>query len=961
VGRLPEAEAEIVAAMRSRGARLRRGLTVAAIIIIIVMVAAPQAQVGGLFPDALRIATRIAPDAGTIQLLVGRSAVLDLDAPITRVSLTTPEVADALVTSPSQVLIHGKRPGTISLFVWQTLGTIRTYEVVVERDLSALSERMRHLFPGETISVTGNGSNVVVAGTVSSKYVVEKAADVAAGYVETPEHVVNLLRQQEGLASNQILLRVRFAEVSRTALQELGASFFTGIAGHENWIGRTTTQQSAAPEFDNDEGLVFSDFLNLFFFNTKEQLGGVVRALQTRGLFQSLAEPNLIAQNGKEASFLAGGEFPFPVIQGTGGANTAITIQFKEFGIRLSFTPTVLVDDLIHIKVRPEVSALDFSNGLSFEGFRIPSLTTRRAETELELRDGQTFAIAGLLNNTVTETMSKVPGIGDIPILGLLFRSRAKQKEQTELVVMITPQILRRGSLGAAPTLPSLAQPFLEPIEDPLMPPPPHVPQVGRADDPIAGPTLTATSSSDATLAPAIGVDAVRAAWGGAPEPPSPSEPVPPVVPAPAAISSVPLEAGRVVSWNDVPAEPAIPTISAVESQVEPTDPKAAIRAAQDRRDQAREAERQAREQAKRDAEAAKLAEQQAREQAKQDAQAVKAAAKRAREQARRDAEAAKEAAKQAERESKAAAKRAEQQAKQAEEDRREAEKQAERDRKLVEEQAREQAKRDAEAAREAATRIERERKAAAKQAGEDRREAEKQAERDRKLAEEQAREQAKRDAEAAREAAKRTERERKAAAKQAEEDRREAEKQAERDRKLAEEQAREQAKRDAAAAREAAKRTEQEDKVAAERAERARRVAVERAERARKTAAEQAREQAKRDAEAARRAVEAAEEKWRVTRLLASERVKREARLAEVASEVAPSGEAESADAGRAGEAARERAEAEARLDAANAAYARELQRIQELNAAWESEQRPASNDGAASPRPPDKSGDRR
>jgi pilus assembly protein CpaC len=870
VRRVQEAETEMVGASRSRGARLRRGLTAAAIIII--MVAAPHAQVGGPFPDALPRATRIAPDAGTIQLLVGRSAVLDLDAPITRVSLTTPEVADALVTSPSQVLIHGKTPGTISLFVWQRPGMIRTYEVVVERDLSALSERMRQLFPGELISVTGNGSNVVVAGTVSSKYVVEKAADVASGYVETPEHVVNLLRQQEGLASNQILLRVRFAEVSRTAMQELGASFFTGLAGHQDWVGRTTTQQFGAPTFDNDEGLVFSDFLNLFFFNTKEQLGGVVRALQTRGLFQSLAEPNLIAQNGKEASFLAGGEFPFPVIQGSGGGNTAITIQFKEFGIRLSFTPTILVDDLIHIKVRPEVSALDFSNGVSFEGFRIPSLTTRRAETELELRDGQTFAIAGLLNNTVTETMSKVPGIGDIPILGLLFRSRAKQKEQTELVVMITPQILRRGSIGAAPTLPSLAQPFLEPIEEPLMPPPPppHVPQIGRADGPVGGPTPTATSSSasDVTLAPSVGFDAVRAAWGSAPEPVPPPESAQPFVPAPAEVSSAPLEAGRVVSWNDVPAEPAPP---AVDAPVDPIDPEAAIRAAKERRRQAEEAERQAREQAKRDAEAAREAakrtERENKAAAKQAERNREAAEKAAREQAKRDAEVAKVAAKQ-----------------------------AERDRKAAEEAAREQAKRDAEAAK----RTERENKTAAKQA-----------ERDREAAEKAAREQAKRDAGAAREAAKRTERENKAAAKQTE-----------RDRKVAEEVAREQAKRDAEAAKEAAKQ----------------------AERDRKDADAQARDQAERDAEAAGRAAQAAEEKWRITRLLASERVKREARLAEVATAPVSTGGAASDDARRADEAAQKRAEAEARLDAANAAYSRELQRIQELNAAWESEQQPAS-----------------
>ena len=696
------------------------------IIIIIIMVTVPQAQVSGPFSEDLSLATRIAADARTINLRVGRSAVLDLESPITRVSLTTPEIADALVTSPSQVLIHGKAPGTISLFVWERVGAIRTYEVVVKRDLTALVDRMRQLFPGEPVTVAGNGADVVISGTVSSKYVVEKAAAVAAGYVESADHVVNLLRQQEGTASNQILLRVRFAEVSRTALQELGVSFFTGLAGHENYVGRLTTQQFAAPEFDNDEGLVFSDFLNLFLFNTKEQIGGIVNALQSRGLFQSLAEPNLIAQNGKEASFLAGGEFPFPIVQGTGGG-TAVTIQWKEFGIRLSFTPTILNDDLIHLKVRPEVSALNFSNGLTLQGFEIPSLTTRRAETEIELRDGQTFAIAGLLSNTVTETMRKIPGIGDIPILGLLFRSRAKQKEQTELVVMITPHILRTGSIGAAPALPSLAQPFLEPLDEPIPPPLPHVPQISRADEPGGRPELT--SAATPQVSPVFQARPSQAQPG----------------------ATAPVQGAGSID-----------------------DPAEAVRVARARLRQLEATEKQAQAQAKRDAEAAKqaakAAERQQEAAAKQAEQDRKAAEKLAREQAKRDAGVAKQAAKDAERQQQAAAKQAEQ------------------DRKAAEKQAQAQAKRDAEAAKQAAKAAERQQEAAAKQAERDRKAAEKlareqakwdaeaakvaakQAEQDRKAAEKRARAQAKRDAEVAKAAAKQAEQDRKAAEKPARE-----------------------------------------------------------------------------------------------------------------------------------------------------------------------------------------------
>ena len=415
-----------------------------------------------------------------IELPVGKSVVLNTDAPIKRVSLTTPDIADALVMAPQQVLIHGKAPGTISLFVWGTAGGITGYDIVVRRDLSELEERMRQLFPGEPITVASNGTDVVISGTVSTKYVVDKAAAVTAGYVESAENVVNLLRQPEGVASDQVMLRVRFAEVSRTAMQELGASFFTDIAGAGDWIGRLTTQQFAAPNFNgpnqqqfgNGEGFIFSDFLNLLAFNKSAQLGIVIRALQTRGPFQSLAEPNLITQNGREASFLAGGEYPYPVVQGS-NLNAAVTILFKEFGVRLRFTPTIVGEDLIHLKVAPEVSALDFSNAITLAGFRIPALLTRRTETEVELRDGQTFAIAGLIDSSLTEMSRKIPGLGDIPILGRLFRSRAYQRNETELIVMITPHILRRDSVGVAAQLPDLVKPFMDPPARTLSPPPP--------------------------------------------------------------------------------------------------------------------------------------------------------------------------------------------------------------------------------------------------------------------------------------------------------------------------------------------------------------------------------------------------------------------------------------------------------------------------------------------------------
>ena len=286
---------------------------------------------------------------------------------------------------------------------------------------------------------------------------------------------MTLLQLQAGAPSNQVLLRVRFAEVSRNAVTELGASLFTRRLQGRPLVRPQQPRSSFRRRSGTQDGkLVFSDFLNLFFMDATNGLGGVIKALQNKGLFQSLAEPNLVAESGKEASFLAGGEFPIPVVQGS-GATMAISVVFKEYGVRLNFTPTVN-GDRVHLKVKPEVSTLDFANGVVLNGFRIPALTTRRTETEIELQNGQTFAISGLINNSMSTTMQKIPGIGDIPILGLLFKSKAAQKDQTELVVMITPEILPNNSRGVTPNLPKLQEPFLPPLADPkkpVTPPPP--------------------------------------------------------------------------------------------------------------------------------------------------------------------------------------------------------------------------------------------------------------------------------------------------------------------------------------------------------------------------------------------------------------------------------------------------------------------------------------------------------
>ena len=519
-------------------------------LILVILVAGPQAQQAPAFGNGAAVAGRdaMANAPTTVNLLVGRSTIVDIGGTIARVSLTVPDVADAMVTAPTQLLVHGKSPGTISMFVWDRMGAIKTYEVTVRRDLSSLVEQVKTLFPGEGITVAGSGKDVVLSGTVSTKYVIDKAAEVAGGYVEKKENVVNLLKQQEGVASNQIMLKVRFAEVSRNALQELGVSFFADNR-NSRWFGRTTTQQFAAPYFDKnqpsaalDDTMVFSDYLNLFLFDAKNSIGAAVRALQSKGVFQSLAEPNLIASNGKEASFLAGGEFPYPVPQGNFGS---FTIHFKEYGVRLTFTPTVVGGDLIHLKLKPEVSSLDFNNAIVIEGFRIPALTSRRTETEVELRDGQTFAIAGLMNNTLLQSMRKVPGLGDIPVLGYLFKSKAYQKDQTELVVMVTPQIVRRNSTGVSEGLPGLVEPYLAPNSKPLPSPAPYngspytgTPKQAGGDTPTPAATPAATPAPSASLANVPGAERVPTSPAVSPSNPMPSTPIQGTANLPAANTS---------------------------------------------------------------------------------------------------------------------------------------------------------------------------------------------------------------------------------------------------------------------------------------------------------------------------------------------------------------------------------------------------------------------------------------
>jgi len=399
--------------------------------------------------------------AGRVELTAGRSTVLTTEFDVTRIAVTNPAIADATVVQPREILIDGKAPGTISLIVWGN-GQRMQYDLVVGQPITPLEQQLRQLFPAETINVAINADAVVLSGRVSSTDVMLRAAEVTRA-AAPKSNVINMLTVPGSNGSKQVMLQVRFAEVNRRALTELGASFFTGVQGYKNWTGRTTTQQFPAPDFDNDNGLVFSDFLNLFLFNNKYNVGTLVKALKQKGYFQSLAEPNLIAYDGQEASFLAGGEFPIPFV--SGGASNYVSIVFKEFGVRLNFKPTI-AGDLIRLHVRPEVSSLDFNNGILLEGFRIPAITSRRAETEVELRDGQSFAIAGLINNETQNDTASLPILSQIPIVGALFKSNADRKERTELLVIVTPRLVRPLNPDEVPPMPTLPGRFLPAGDD---------------------------------------------------------------------------------------------------------------------------------------------------------------------------------------------------------------------------------------------------------------------------------------------------------------------------------------------------------------------------------------------------------------------------------------------------------------------------------------------------------------
>jgi pilus assembly protein CpaC len=419
--------------------------------------------------------TYSAPNTGAkdstrvLALNVGRSVVVDTPRPIKRISVGLGDFAEANAVSPTEVLINAKTVGETSIILWDVSGARQFIHITVQADTTAADDHLESVrrelqteMPDQALKVSAANGSIFLRGTVKDLNSSDRAVQIAS----TAGKVVNLLYVQVPPSDPQVLLKVRFASVDRNRSKQLGINLFS--TGLGNAIGGINTGQFSpptvtAPSSTSSATAAISNELNLFAFFPGLNAGATIEAMETKGVVEVLAEPNLLAASGKKASFLAGGEYPYPVVQGTGSGSAAVSISFKEYGVRLSFIPTVTPRGSIRLKLASEVSSLDFTNAVEISGFQVPAIATRNVKTEVELGEGQSFVIGGLLDNRETETFQKVPFIGSIPILGKLFQSISKNKTNTELIVIVTPEIVAPIPAGAP--LPQLKFPekFLPP------------------------------------------------------------------------------------------------------------------------------------------------------------------------------------------------------------------------------------------------------------------------------------------------------------------------------------------------------------------------------------------------------------------------------------------------------------------------------------------------------------------
>lgn len=425
--------------------------------------------------------------SSSVSVTVNKSVVLENAAGVKRISITNPELAEAVAASTTEVLLNGKAPGDTTLILWDRSGHRTMFDVHVipsDAKVEMVKAQLATQLPGQDVNIKFESGSVFLEGSVKDLVSADRALKIASAL----GNVTNLLNVAVPASEPQVLLKVRFADIDRTALAQFGVNLFS--TGAAKMPGSTSTGQFAGPpSFDYSQSppkVAIPDPLNIFVFRNDLNFGAYIKALQDKQLVQILAEPNLLTLSGHEASFLAGGEFPFPMLQGGGAGIGQITIEFREFGIRLRFRPTVTPRGTIRLFVNPEVSALDSANGLTIQGYTIPGLDTRRVQTNVELQNGQSFMIAGLLDNRLTETISKIPGLANIPLLGKLFESRGTQRNNTELMVLVTPEIVQPIPPGKTPELP-MPKPFLKGI-------PTEPPQNPVADSKL-GPTIKAIAT----------------------------------------------------------------------------------------------------------------------------------------------------------------------------------------------------------------------------------------------------------------------------------------------------------------------------------------------------------------------------------------------------------------------------------------------------------------------------------
>jgi pilus assembly protein CpaC len=425
---------------------------------------------------------------------IGKSVVVDTPRPVKRISVGLGDLAEVTAISPTEVLINGKTVGETSLILWDVNGgrqfihiTVLPDTVASDGHIEAVQRELRTELPNEPLTISEANGSIFLRGTVKDLNSSDRAVQIAS----TAGKVINLLYVQVPPSDPQILLKVRFASVDRSLSKQLGINLFS--TGLGNTIAGVNTGQFSPPSITTPSGttttgLTLSNELNLFAFFPGLDIGATIEAMESKGLVQVLSEPNLLAANGKKASFLAGGEYPYPVVQGSTGGQSAVTIMFKEYGVRLSFIPTVTPRGTIHLQLSSEVSSLDFTNAVEVSGFDVPAIDDRNVKTEIELGEGQSFAIGGLLDNRETETFQKIPFLGDIPIIGKFFQSISKTKNNTELIVIVTPEIVAPIPAGAP--LPELKYPqkFMPPNSDIPM----HTPDAKNSANtpPPAPPTM---------------------------------------------------------------------------------------------------------------------------------------------------------------------------------------------------------------------------------------------------------------------------------------------------------------------------------------------------------------------------------------------------------------------------------------------------------------------------------------